>query len=472
MALVDDRRPLLDALASPPPTLHNFVEYVETGTSADHDPLKGPESSETKKARQKLIKATLICLAFMAVELVGGFLAGSLAIMTDAAHLASDVCGFLVSLFALYLAERKPTITLSYGFKRAEIIGAILNVMIIWFLTGVLIWEAIRRTQSILDRSRSEIVDGKLMFAVACFGLLANVTLLAVLGHDHSHGPGGGHGHSHGGGHGNAHGGGGAAEAHGHSHGASHGHSHHDSHHQNGGQEHGHSHAERANGHGPSHGHGHSHGSTSEVSPATNDSHSPAENINVSAAYVHALGDLIQSVGVCIAGGLIWAFPGTEEKYYMVQLADPITTFLFSLLVLYSTYDIIKTSLLVLMEGVPIGINPLEIALALEKVPSVASVHHLHIWALSIGEVSLSVHLQIPSDADHDATLARAQHVLRSFNIWHTTIQIETVDREVCDQADCEGTPCENYALSCATDSCFEHNTSTTSNNKSNYGSF
>ena len=78
----------------------------------------------------------------MTVELVGGYISGSLAIMTDAAHLASDVSGFVVSLFALYLAERKATITLSYGFKRAEIIGAILSIIIIWFLTGVLLLEA------------------------------------------------------------------------------------------------------------------------------------------------------------------------------------------------------------------------------------------------------------------------------------------------------------------------------------------
>ena len=70
-------------------------------------------------------------------------MAGSLAIMTDAAHLASDISGFMVSLFAIYLAERKPTKTLSYGFKRAEIIGALLSIIIIWFLTGMLLWEAI-----------------------------------------------------------------------------------------------------------------------------------------------------------------------------------------------------------------------------------------------------------------------------------------------------------------------------------------
>jgi len=331
---------------------------------------------------------------------------------------------------------------------RAEIIGAILSVILIWFLTGILLWEAIRRTQEIVNHTRKSVVDGKIMFIVASFGLVANCTLLLVLGHDH-----GGHGHSHGGGGG-----------HGHSHG--------------GGGDHGHSHGGGGGGHGHSHGgggHGHAHGENSNNEAVANKK--PTENINVSAAYIHALGDLIQSVGVCIAGGLIWYFPGTEDKYYYWQLADPITTFLFSILVLFSTYGIIKTSLVVLMEGVPEGINALEIYNALLEVPDIITVHHLHIWAISLGDTSLSVHIVCKKDSRSttDEILRLAQHIIRRFDIYHSTIQVELEGGDVCKPKDCVGTPCDSYALACDDDksNCYEHtNPKNKENGNGSYGSF
>mmetsp|Transcript_19433 Transcript_19433/g.34646 ORF Transcript_19433/g.34646 Transcript_19433/m.34646 type:complete len:506 (+) Transcript_19433:293-1810(+) len=447
---------------SPPPTLKNFVQFIESGTSQDADPKRN-ESSEARAARRKLVIATLVCVLFMLVEVVGGYLSGSLAIMTDAAHLLSDIAGFLISLFALYLAERKPTVTLTFGFKRAEIIGAILSVMLIWFLTGVLLWAAVTRTSGILDNTNTQPVDGKSMFMVACFGLVANITLLFVLGHDH------GHGHSHGGGHGHSHGHepeeiDHSANGHGHSHGGS------------GSSSHGHGH-----GHGATitaaahetqdHGHGHSHGNANKHANAPSASTpallgtsgqppsskaKPTRNINVSAAYVHAIGDLIQSIGVCIAGSLIWAYPASNPDNRMMQLADPAATFLFSILVLYSTYEILTTSLRILMEGVPTDVDPMEIAQSLSAIPSVVDVHHLHVWSISVGYPSLSVHLIVRPGTDLKSILGKAQHVLREHGIEHSTVQTEIHDQEVCGPSDCSGTPCNAYAISCENGNCFD----------------
>lgn len=74
----------------------------------------------------------------------------------------SDVAGFLISLFAIYLAERPPTATASWGFHRMEVIGALSSVLLIWLLTGVLVYEAILRIIT------PEPVDGKIMFITAC----------------------------------------------------------------------------------------------------------------------------------------------------------------------------------------------------------------------------------------------------------------------------------------------------------------
>jgi zinc transporter 2 len=81
----------------------------------------------------------------MGVEIAGGFIAGSLAIMTDAAHMFSDFTGFFISIFSIWIGTRPSTKTLSYGFHRAEIIGALVSVVIIWGLTIWLIVEAFFR---------------------------------------------------------------------------------------------------------------------------------------------------------------------------------------------------------------------------------------------------------------------------------------------------------------------------------------
>jgi cation diffusion facilitator family transporter len=100
--------------------------------------------------------------------------AGSLAIMTDAAHLLSDVAAFMISLFAVWLAEHPPTKTHTFGFHRVEAIGALLSVILIWALTGVLVYEAVLRI------IKPEPVDGKIMFIVACCGLAVNLGMMKV----------------------------------------------------------------------------------------------------------------------------------------------------------------------------------------------------------------------------------------------------------------------------------------------------
>lgn len=81
----------------------------------------------------------------MLAEIVGGILAQSLAIMTDAAHLFSDLSGFMISIISLWIAKKKATKRMSYGFHRSEIIGALASVALIWGLTIWLVYEAVVR---------------------------------------------------------------------------------------------------------------------------------------------------------------------------------------------------------------------------------------------------------------------------------------------------------------------------------------
>ena len=119
----------------------------------------------------------------------------------------------------------------------------------------------------------------------------------------------------------------------------------------------------------------------------------------------------------------------------MVQLADPIATFLFSILVLFTSHKIVLNSVHVLMEGVPSHVNWEELYEGLSKSDFVISAHDLHVWSLTVGEVALSVHLVVADHTKQEKALIAAQNFLKTKNIDHTTIQIEVLfgsDR-VCD---------------------------------------
>lgn len=114
----------------------------------------------------------------MAGEVFGGWLADSLAIMTDAAHLLSDIAGFVVSLIALIVARRRASARHSFGLYRVEIIGAIISVLIIWVLTVFLVIEAVDRVRNPVE------VDGMIVTVVAIVGLFIN-SLYVMARRDH-----------------------------------------------------------------------------------------------------------------------------------------------------------------------------------------------------------------------------------------------------------------------------------------------
>lgn len=128
------------------------------------------------------------------------------------------------------------------------------------------------------------------------------------------------------------------------------------------------------------HQHGHSHAEHS----------SKQENVNVRAAFIHVLGDFLQSTGVFVAAVLIYFKPEWG-------IVDPICTFLFSILVVITTFSIIKDTLLVLMEGIPKGIDFNDVKELFLAIRGVRKVHNLRIWSLSMDKLALSAHLAIGS---------------------------------------------------------------------------
>lgn len=126
---------------------------------------------------KKLFFVSFICFIFMGLEFAGGILSGSLAILTDAAHMFSDVAGFMISFFSIYISQNKSTFDYSYGYHRAEILGAFMSIFLIWGLLGWLNYEA---TQRILHPPE-EPIDADLMLITASIGFLCNITNFCAL---------------------------------------------------------------------------------------------------------------------------------------------------------------------------------------------------------------------------------------------------------------------------------------------------
>ena len=145
-----------------------------------------------------------------------------------------------------------------------------------------------------------------------------------------------------------------------------------------------------------------------------------SENANVRAARIHALGDLIQSIGVILAA-LIIVY---DEKRF--KIADPICTFIFSIIVFFTTTTIVKDCMTVIMEGTPGKMKLSVMREAFDGLKGVYSHHDLHVWQLSSNKVCLTVHLLTDDREVNPNLLADAEELCKKMKIHHWTIQVET----------------------------------------------
>lgn len=121
-------------------------------------------------ARRKLITASILCVIFIVVEVIGGVMSNSLAIATDAAHLLTDFASFMISLLALWMAGRESTGKFSFGWYRAEVLGALISVVMIWVITAILVFLAIER---VINQDFE--VNATVMLITSGFAILVNV---------------------------------------------------------------------------------------------------------------------------------------------------------------------------------------------------------------------------------------------------------------------------------------------------------
>jgi cobalt-zinc-cadmium efflux system protein len=148
---------------------------------------------------------------------------------------------------------------------------------------------------------------------------------------------------------------------------------------------------------------------------------SAAKNdLNVRSAYMHMLGDAISGAGVVVAGVIV-AFTGAT-------IADPVVSILIGILILWSSWGILKESVSVLLEGIPEGMDMKAVEQTIVGVNGVLAVHDLHVWTVGSKMICCSCHVMV-----NEQSIRSGENVLRAiteklehdFGIAHTTIQVE-----------------------------------------------
>jgi cobalt-zinc-cadmium efflux system protein len=152
------------------------------------------------------------------------------------------------------------------------------------------------------------------------------------------------------------------------------------------------------------------------------------KDLNVRSAYTHMRGDAVSAAGVVVAGVVV-AFTGAS-------IADPIVSILIGILILLSSWGILKESIDILLEGIPKGMNMVDVEKAIGGVHGVLAVHDLHVWTVGSGMICCSCHIMV-----NEQSVRSGENVLRGvtkelehhFGITHSTIQVEV---EGCDPND------------------------------------
>ncbi|MEO7212055.1 MAG: cation diffusion facilitator family transporter [Mucilaginibacter sp.] len=155
------------------------------------------------------------------------------------------------------------------------------------------------------------------------------------------------------------------------------------------------------------------------------------KDINVKAAYLHLMSDAVVSLGIVIAGIIIYF-----THFYLI---DSILSIVIAGVILVSTWNLLKTSMRLSLDGIPEDIHMAAVEKEFLKVPGVNGVHHIHIWAISTVENAMTAHVVLADNATHDQ-IAKIKHELKHamerMKIQHLTLETET-ESEHCKEVKC-----------------------------------
>ena len=155
------------------------------------------------------------------------------------------------------------------------------------------------------------------------------------------------------------------------------------------------------------------------------------KDLNVKSAYIHMAADALISAGVVIAAVIIHF----TELFWI----DPLVSLIIIIVIIRTTYSVLKESISMSMDAVPANINILDIRKNIMLIKGIIDLHDLHIWHMSTTETALTVHIVLNGNPDINETSvikARIINMLKDYNIHHTTIDFEHLDNP-CEQQDC-----------------------------------
>jgi cobalt-zinc-cadmium efflux system protein len=274
--------------------------------------------------RRALAIVLALTAGFTVVEIAGGLLTGSLALLADAGHMLSDNLSLGIALFAAWLAQRPATPNKSFGYRRAEILAALANGVT---LVAVAIWIFVEAYSRFRDPPE---VLGLPMLAVATLGLLVNVIGAIIL------------------------------------------------------------------------------------------YRSGGESLNVEGAMRHVFADALGSVGA-IAAAIVIILTGW-------RYADPLISVAIGILILGSSWKLLRDSTNILLEATPHNLDATEVGQKMASAEGIVEVHDLHIWTITSGFPALSAHVLVGRQEDCHARRRELENLLASeYGISHTTLQVDHV---------------------------------------------
>jgi cobalt-zinc-cadmium efflux system protein len=276
---------------------------------------------------RRVMIALVLTGSFMIVEVIGGLLSGSLALLADAGHMLTDTMALGLAAVAFQVSKRPPDVRLTYGYQRFQILAAFVNGLSLLLIVGWILYEAVRRF--IVPQE----VMGQTMLIVAAAGLIVNIVCFGVL-----------------------HGG-------------------------------------------------------------------DKENLNIRGAALHVAGDLLGSIAAIVAA-LVIIYTGWMQ-------IDPILSIAVAVLILRSAWALVRRSAHVLLEGAPdwLDIDAMH-ELVVQRIPAVASIHHVHVWGMTPQDLMLTMHVCIDTEPGNPTDVIREVKSLLhdEYGIGHSTIELETVD--------------------------------------------
>ncbi|MFJ8262194.1 cation diffusion facilitator family transporter [Rummeliibacillus sp. NPDC094406] len=288
---------------------------------------EGHSHDHTHGANKKtLLIAFIIITAYMIVEVIGGYITNSLALLSDAGHMISDSMSLGIGVFAFSISERVANYQNTYGYKRFEILAAVLNGVTLILIAIFIFIEAIQRFAN-----PPEIASNG-MLIIAVIGLLVNILVAWIL--------------------------------------------------MRGGDTH--------------------------------------DNLNMRAAFLHVISDMLGSVGAILAALFI--------MFFGWEWADPLASIIVAVLVLMSGWRVTRDSVHVLMEGTPSNVEMDDIIRTLRESDGVTDLHDLHIWTITSGQNALSCHLVVDGSLtikESQDILQVLEHKLHHLGIGHMTVQLE-----------------------------------------------